>query len=126
MSSVGLPPISNEYANSTVSKYSNSESNHKENSAVKTDKITIHVRIHDSIEVIEFTKDCTVEEIRSVFLAAADIPEISESLILRLLGPDKSLIPIGPTLESNSANEKDLYTLEITSGNHLNNFSFTK
>jgi hypothetical protein len=79
--------------------------------------VTIHVRVNgEKIETIQFTRDCTKEEVLSVFYAAADIPE-SEEVTLKLRGPENALLPIGPSLDGNTA--ENPYDLEVPSGSIL-------
>ncbi|TPX77127.1 hypothetical protein CcCBS67573_g01616 [Chytriomyces confervae] len=81
---------------------------------------TVFIQIEESekIEAIEIPPGCTIEEITSVFYAAAEIFEDSGA-ILKLLDASGSIVPIGHGLEGNSKEEP--YKLKIV-GDHLANY----
>ncbi|KAI8842638.1 cGMP phosphodiesterase [Chytriomyces cf. hyalinus JEL632] len=76
---------------------------------------TVFIQIEESekIEAIEIPPSCTIEEITSVFYAAAEIFEDSGA-ILKLLDASGSIVPIGHGLEGNSKEEP--YKLKIVGG----------
>ena len=87
------------------------------------DSIKIYVRVcqeqqqleQDSTsrdEVIEISKDTTLEEVKGAFLAAADVAEDDEdAVVLTLRTSDGAIVPISAKLESNTENNR--YVLDV-------------
>ncbi|KAJ3201158.1 hypothetical protein HDU82_008317, partial [Entophlyctis luteolus] len=82
----------------------------------------LHVKIDatNRFEIIEIAPGCTLDEIRSVFFAAAEIPESRPGVVLKLVDSSGCVIPIGHGIDANSKQEP--YVLKVV-GDRLSNFS---
>ncbi|KAJ3380186.1 High affinity cAMP-specific and IBMX-insensitive 3',5'-cyclic phosphodiesterase 9A [Entophlyctis sp. JEL0112] len=82
----------------------------------------LHVKIDatNRFEIIEIAPGCTLDEIRSVFFAAAEIPELRPGVVLKLVDSSGCVIPIGHGIDANSKQEP--YVLKVV-GDRLSNFS---
>ncbi|KAJ3131625.1 hypothetical protein HK100_006171, partial [Physocladia obscura] len=83
-------------------------------SSITTDATIIHIKIsHLNVtEIIEIPPRSTLEEIRGVFYAAAELPYNEDGVgnaILKLFDSSGAMMPIGHGIDGNSA--KDFYTL---------------
>jgi hypothetical protein len=77
----------------------------------------LHLKVNNRVEILEFSNDCTDEEVQHLFLAAAEVADDAQPVVLRLKGSDGALLPIGPGLAGNaSADPNEVYTLDIWSG----------
>ncbi|KAJ3074778.1 High affinity cAMP-specific and IBMX-insensitive 3',5'-cyclic phosphodiesterase 9A, partial [Rhizoclosmatium hyalinum] len=80
---------------------------------------TVYVKIDGAnrLETIDIPPNCTVDEIKSVFYSAAEIPDDS-GCILKLTDPTGVIVPIGHGLDGNTKDEP--YLLKVIGDNLMN------
>ncbi|KAJ3415058.1 High affinity cAMP-specific and IBMX-insensitive 3',5'-cyclic phosphodiesterase 9A [Chytridiales sp. JEL 0842] len=77
----------------------------------------VHIKINDQTHIVEFSQECSQEEVYSLFLSAADLPDDPEvPVVLKLKDSKGCILPIGPGLQGNASSEPEsIYTLEVQS-----------
>ncbi|KAJ3005394.1 UNVERIFIED_CONTAM: High affinity cAMP-specific and IBMX-insensitive 3',5'-cyclic phosphodiesterase 9A, partial [Siphonaria sp. JEL0065] len=83
---------------------------------------TVHIRIENPTsqprtETIDIPPSCTLEEIKSVFYAAAELPEDS-GVVLKLTDSEGAIVPIGHGLDGNTKDTP--YVLKVIGDNLMN------